>query len=142
MWDFYDAVGKVDGLAGPAIGPITSTFSDFPTDNEAFKIFMDVFGLVYALGVAPLWNSVFKDLNFFKNGNNLGTLKDSVNALVSNGVTLSKDAAAIDTGINTSNDLSANLNEMITVFYDSIDTLVRNLGLASDSVCNAERNIC
>ncbi|KAK9364399.1 hypothetical protein V1509DRAFT_78068 [Lipomyces kononenkoae] len=132
LMNFYDAISRIQTTVTDEIGGVSSTFTA-PTPNDTFfKVLMDIIGLSYALFAAPMWNSVLKGTDFFsKNGNTLGTLKDSVNALVSNGVTLVKDTQ--DTSLGVQNTLTENLVAMVTVWYNSVDQLNQDLFNGSDS---------
>ncbi|KAK9241813.1 hypothetical protein V1506DRAFT_549546 [Lipomyces tetrasporus] len=123
--NFYDAIGRVQTTITDEIGQLTTTFTAVPESDTALKIILDVVSLSFALFAAPMWNSVLKGTAFFsKNGNTLGTMKDSVNSLVSNGITLVKDTSSTDTNLVVENTLSANLVEMVNLWYNSVAQLV------------------
>ncbi|KAK9234065.1 hypothetical protein V1525DRAFT_391821 [Lipomyces kononenkoae] len=132
LLNFYDAISRVQVTVTDEVGALSSTFTAVPPSETAFKILLDIIGLSYALFAAPVWNAVLKGTSYFaRNGNTLGTLKDSVNALVSNGITLVKDSQ--DPSLGEQNTLTENLVAMVTVWYNSVDQLNQELFNGSDS---------
>ncbi|KAK9318864.1 glycosyl hydrolase family 71-domain-containing protein [Lipomyces orientalis] len=125
IMNYYDAIGRIQTSITDDIGAVTSTFTQVASTDTALKVILDIVGLSFALFAAPMWNSLLKGTTYFsKNGNTLGTMKDSVNALVSNGITLVKDDALADKSLASENELSANLAAMVNVWYNSTDQLV------------------
>jgi hypothetical protein len=73
-----------------------------------------------------MWNSVLKKVTYLgQNGNTLGTLKDSVNPLVSNGVTITKDAQGTEQSFDLTSTLEENLAAIVSDWYASITDYVR-----------------
>lgn len=61
-------------------------------DAMPLAVIIDVVLIGFAGMSAPMWNSVLRNRPFFQaNPNTHGTLKDSVNGMVSGGLTLVKD---------------------------------------------------
>ena len=105
-------MGKGETAVTTLMGTFSTIFSPISDSDAGAKLLLDLLGLGFALFAAPTWNScktdrsisnskdekltqggtVLKAVPYFKaNGNTLGTIKDTVNPLVFNGVTISKD---------------------------------------------------
>lgn len=103
------------------IGTFSSTFSPVEDKLKDLKILLDIIGLGFAVAAAPIWNAgtffLFITqkictkfvivLRKAMSPETLGTVKDTVNGLVSNGISLGKDAATLaGSAIKTQNSLS------------------------------------
>ncbi len=75
-----------------------------------------------------------KGVPFFKaNGNTLGTLKDEINPLVSNGITIAKDTSIPSQVLSAQNDLNTNLDILVKTWTKTLDTFNSQLFNGSDS---------
>ncbi|RDW87891.1 hypothetical protein BP5796_03585 [Coleophoma crateriformis] len=121
---FYQGLQNAEsGIIG-TIGTFTSTFSPQFDESKAAKIAADMIGVVWAMSAAPLWNSWLRNVNWFKtNSNSLGTIKDTVNALVSNSVTLFKDNTEATSILNTQNTLSDFISTAVGLWVQNIEDL-------------------
>ncbi|OBT91658.2 hypothetical protein VE01_10350 [Pseudogymnoascus verrucosus] len=110
----YDSLGKAKDSIIARVGVFSSVFSPSIDELKDFKIFLDIIGMGFVLAVAPLWNSAFKTVLFAGKPNALGISKDSVNGMVSNGISLGKDTASQPhSALGTQNTLSDKISRMI-----------------------------
>ncbi|KAG8526406.1 uncharacterized protein KY384_000062 [Bacidia gigantensis] len=129
-YNIYDSLTKAEGQITTQVGEFASTFAPIDPSVDAWKLVLDLIGLSFALAVSPLWNAAFKKIPFFKaNPNTLGTIKDSVNPLVSNGVTLIKDGSVAGESLNNQNTLEKNLGDFVEVWANTLSAI--NEGLFS-----------
>lgn len=78
---------------------------------------------------------------FSKNGNQLGTLKDWVNPVVSNGVTIAKDTTIPGAQLTAQNSLSTNLGNLVKTWDATVDTFNKNLFDGSDKSIDMLHNM-
>ena len=80
-----------------------------------------------------LIKAALKGVPFFaSNPNTLGTLKDEINPLVSNGITIAKDTSIPSQVLSAQNDLNANLAILIKTWTKALDTFNNQLFNGSD----------
>ncbi|KAG8530286.1 uncharacterized protein KY384_004788 [Bacidia gigantensis] len=129
QWDFqlnyniYDAVYKAQDYVTTQIAGFSETFAPIKQPTDALKVILDIVGLGFAVALAPVWNAALKALPWFKaNGNALGTIKDTINPSISNGITLIKDGGL--TGkIEVTNTLEENVGEVVKAWTATLNTL-------------------
>ncbi|KAJ5579715.1 uncharacterized protein N7459_005700 [Penicillium hispanicum] len=76
--------------AQQAIDPMVSTFAPTSTYAGPSKLALDIISLVLSLFMAPVWNIWLKKLDI--PSNRLGTIKDQVNPIMTNSITMIKDS--------------------------------------------------
>ncbi|KAH8881787.1 glycoside hydrolase [Thozetella sp. PMI_491] len=124
------------------IGTLVSKFAPSLVEPDALKIALDIFGMAYALFAAPMWNSVLKGISFFKsNGNTLGTLKDSVNGIVSNSLTLIKDSSAAGQAITTQDNVQATLGQLVTYIKNVMEESNEKMFSGNDDDVNTLKSL-
>ncbi|KAM0796585.1 hypothetical protein BDR22DRAFT_825040 [Usnea florida] len=136
-YNFYEGIDNANGPVVDYMGTFSTTFAPINDPDAGLKLMLDLIGLGFALMASPVWNSLLKVVPFFKaNPNTLGTLKDLVNPMVSNGVTISKDAGLSGAIISATNSLDTNLGNMVTTWEHAINTYNQNLFNGSSSSIN------
>lgn len=136
------------------MGTFAKTFAPIEDMSDGLKLALDLIGLGFALAFSPVWNSgklqryrlsrfgfpyaeimaALKAVPFFKaNPNSLGTIKDWVNPVVSNGVTIAKDSSISGATLSAQNDLTTNMGNLIKSWYAAFDTYNQQLFNGSDS---------
>ncbi|KAK9369874.1 hypothetical protein V1509DRAFT_638557 [Lipomyces kononenkoae] len=115
MSNFYSAIGDSRNNIDGDIGLLASTFAPIPQQSFSTKLALDILSLGFALALSPLWNSYLKTVPLFKdNGNLLGTVKDWVNPMISNSITIAKDAeASQEEALGIQNEISARLEYIV-----------------------------
>ncbi|OKL58597.1 hypothetical protein UA08_06382 [Talaromyces atroroseus] len=133
--NIYDAIGRVVGPITDNIGMFQDTFVKISSETEMDKLLLDILGLSYSLMAAPIWNEYLKGFAYFvENKDTLGVLKDSVNPIVSSGITISKDEATSgDYALNVKNDLETALGNIVEIYYESITAVNSAVFNGSDS---------
>ncbi|RDL39921.1 uncharacterized protein BP5553_04261 [Venustampulla echinocandica] len=117
----YDALEAAKVNIIGRVGEFAKVFSPRIDELRALKIFLDVIGMGFALAAAPVWNSALKVGWLASNGNTLGTLKDSVNGMVSNGLTLGKDVATqANSALGAQNSLSNRITILINAWKQKV----------------------
>ncbi|CAF9932295.1 MAG: hypothetical protein HETSPECPRED_008325 [Heterodermia speciosa] len=133
-YNIFDSMGKGETAVTTLMGTFSTTFAPISDPDAGAKLLLDLLGLGFALFAAPTWNSFLKAVPFFKaNGNTLGTIKDTVNPLVSNGVTISKDTGLSGAVIEATNELNANLASMVKAWTTTLDVYNQQLFNGSDA---------
>lgn len=56
-YNFYDAMSKAETSVTTTMGKFASTFAPIDDMSAGFKLALDLVGLGFALGAAPVWNS-------------------------------------------------------------------------------------
>jgi hypothetical protein len=84
--NFYHGLHLAISEMTGQIGVFTSEFSIQVDPLKDVKILFDMLSMGYSFVSAFAFNSWFKGLSVFANGNNLSILKDSTNAVVSAGL--------------------------------------------------------
>lgn len=93
IYTIDSVITKVAAKFALGTSTVVSDFVSFTAEDE-LKITADILGLMFALVAAPTWNSWLKGIQVIKsNSNSLGVAKDSVNSMVSNGITIFKDTS-------------------------------------------------
>lgn len=94
----------------------------------------DIFGLMYIMVGAGIWNKVIREAPFFKDrGNDHSWAKDSANGFVASSILLAKDAQPTAQGaINTQNDLSTQLGALVDSWANVTADVVSNLFSGTD----------
>ncbi|KAF7558240.1 hypothetical protein G7Z17_g159 [Cylindrodendrum hubeiense] len=116
LYNFFDAFTTAEADMTTSIGTFSSTFAQIEDVQAEIDMILNVLGLGYALAVAPVWNKWLKEMPAFSKSsasNWLGTAKDSMNGLVSNGITIIKSTGAWADTQNNQNLLSYYMGELI-----------------------------
>jgi hypothetical protein len=137
--EFFKAMQEAQATVVTKAGDFASTFVEIVDPQAQLKILLDVVGLGFALIASPVWNSCMnhkspifivlcspyvglKSVPFFAaNGNTLGTVKDTVNPMVSNSITISKDSmAAATSALGAQNALTDQIGTLITQWTNTL----------------------
>ncbi|KAB5549868.1 hypothetical protein GE09DRAFT_1128101 [Coniochaeta sp. 2T2.1] len=130
----YEAISRAGIQMASTVGSLRKTFGTFPQDNYVFKLIMDYVGLGFVVGGAPLWNKMFKKIPYFKtHGDELSTLKDTVNGLVMNGFTIIKDRRKVTIPADMDDALTQGVATVTAEWYEGFRTLHEQLFNGSDS---------
>ncbi|KAK3308678.1 uncharacterized protein B0T15DRAFT_572803 [Chaetomium strumarium] len=141
VWNFYAGIvwAEVDIVA--TVDSLQKTFAVLPDSPQKLKIILDIIGLGFALGAAPMWNIALKRTTYYAaNGNELATLKDSANNVVANTITIVKDKQPTTPAAISSN-LAQSVAEMCSIWYESIDAMHEKLFDGSDEFISTLDNL-
>jgi hypothetical protein len=56
VWNFYDGIVRSQVNIVATADSVQKTFAVLPRSSQAAKIMLDIIGLGFALGAAPMWN--------------------------------------------------------------------------------------
>ncbi|PNY28259.1 Uncharacterized protein TCAP_01845 [Tolypocladium capitatum] len=115
--NMYGALNRLRSKIQGEIPAMTSKFAPVLQEPESLKIVIDIVGMGYAALAAPLWNSWLKRFAFFKdNSNTLGVSKDTTNGLVSNSLSLVKDASVAGQTLNVQNSVGETFGQLVDMW--------------------------
>ncbi|WKT51246.1 hypothetical protein QSH57_016216 [Fusarium oxysporum f. sp. vasinfectum] len=107
---------------------VSSTFAPIKSSDFSVKLLLDIIGLGFSLAVSPMWNSALKGMPYFKaNPNTLATVKDWVNPMVTNSITIAKDTLKDDSALSAENSISTRLNAIVTIWQAEIVSMNEQL---------------
>ncbi|KAI9688659.1 MAG: hypothetical protein M1822_001016 [Bathelium mastoideum] len=123
------------------MGTFSSIFAPTIDNDEGLKIVLDILGLGFALMAAPIWNIALKEAKIVSD-NTLGAIKDTINPIVSNGVTLIKDTSDATQELNNQNALDTNMGNMVGLWESTMSTYASDLfnGTDTNSLFNVIKN--
>ncbi|KAL2069976.1 hypothetical protein VTL71DRAFT_14656 [Oculimacula yallundae] len=132
--NFYFAIDQAHALVASTVSSIQGTFGDVKKNEKALQIMLDVFGITYGLFAASSWARL-KPMPYFTNGRGIDfdTYKDSLNAAVSNGITILKDTQVKDKTLSVQNALEANVAAMSAAWYGAAAKTLKSLFDGSDN---------
>ncbi|OBT82848.1 hypothetical protein VE02_08437 [Pseudogymnoascus sp. 03VT05] len=135
LLNFYNAIYHMEVTVNTAISDFIDDFAPMDSDPDWLKITIDLVSMGFALAAAPTWNSWLKNTPYFlkQNGNTLGTMKDSVNGMVSNSMTLIKDGQVAGAALATQDTLLSTLSQATQAWASTVDALNKKLFDGSDS---------
>ncbi|KFY89077.1 hypothetical protein V500_05953 [Pseudogymnoascus sp. VKM F-4518 (FW-2643)] len=132
--NLYDAIGRVESQITTQISDFVSDFAPVPSIDASLKIALDIVSLGFSLAVSPMWNSWLKTSAVFKaNPNSLGTIKDWVNPIVTNSITLIKDGMVAGAVLERQNDIAKTLGKVVSAWYSTVDVFNQHLFDGSQS---------
>ncbi|PYI22706.1 hypothetical protein BO99DRAFT_429649 [Aspergillus violaceofuscus CBS 115571] len=131
FWNTHTALTRVQASVTNQIGDLTTTFAEFPSSTLTDNLVMDFLGLGFALFTSPIFNYALTKIPYYsENPLQLSNLKDTINALVANGVTIIKDVIATDSTpleLGVENTLEKRLDTIVQVWYSTIDSMNESL---------------
>ncbi|OBT85922.1 hypothetical protein VE02_04509 [Pseudogymnoascus sp. 03VT05] len=108
--NLYDAITRVEAHILTQISDFVSDFAPVPTIDDSLKI------------------------AYFKaNPNSLGTLKDWVNPILTNSITLIKGGMVAGAVLERQNDIATTLGKVVSAWYSTVDTFNQHLFNGSQS---------
>ncbi|SCV50154.1 uncharacterized protein FFFS_09366 [Fusarium fujikuroi] len=127
-FNFWDALDRAQNDINAQVGELSSTFAPIKSSDFSVKLLLDIIGLGFSLAVSPMWNSALKGMPYFKaNPNTLATVKDWVNPMVTNSITIAKDTLKDDSALSAENSISTRLNAIVTVWQAEIVSMNEQL---------------
>ncbi|KAJ0152877.1 Berberine bridge enzyme-like 21 [Fusarium oxysporum f. sp. albedinis] len=127
-FNFWDALDRAQNDINAQVGEVSSTFAPIKSSDFSVKLLLDIIGLGFSLAVSPMWNSALKGMPYFKaNPNTLATVKDWVNPMVTNSITIAKDTLKDDSALSAENSISTRLNAIVTIWQAEIVSMNEQL---------------
>ncbi|KAF4464677.1 Glucan endo-13-alpha-glucosidase agn1 [Fusarium albosuccineum] len=127
LWNWYDQLGRTAGYVQSSMGTFSSTFAPVPNEGLGLTLILDMISFGYVAVGAPMWKTVFKKMNFIKDGDNFGVVEGLTKDLITQGVTITKDATRAGTQLTSQNTLEERVGNMVRAWYASTDQLNQHL---------------
>lgn len=132
MWNFYDSMYKAKSDIETSLPALSSTFAPMSSDGMSLAIILDIVGLGFVVAAAPIWNGVTKTLPIMRDprwggADPNGLLKDTVNGIVTQGLTLTKDLTRTEAKLAAENDLSVRLGAVVEIWAKSASEFSKNI---------------
>ncbi|VUC38121.1 unnamed protein product [Clonostachys rosea] len=135
LWNMYDSLALAQTNINTNIDTFAKTFA--PVKKETFSIFviLDLATLGYAALAAPVWNRWIKNIDWAtRNANDFDTVKDFVNDMTYQGVTLAKDIlAASEEALTAGDELSTRAGAMINALRSSLTNYAATIFSGDDT---------
>ncbi|KAK0114603.1 hypothetical protein ONS95_014088 [Cadophora gregata] len=132
--NFYFAIDQAHALVGSTISSVQGTFANVKNSEKALQIMLDVLGLGFGVFAASGWARL-KPAPYFQQpgrGIDFDTYKDTLNTLVSNGITIIKDTQVKDKTLSVQNALATNVALMASGWYKAAESTLKSLFDGSD----------
>ncbi|KAM0544350.1 hypothetical protein ACHAPJ_011886 [Fusarium lateritium] len=127
IWNWYDQLGRTAGDVQSSMGTFSDTFAPVPSEGLGLTLILDMISFGYVAVGAPMLKTVFKKMNFIKDGDNVGVVEGLTKDLISQGVTITKDATRAGTKLTSQDTLEERVGEMVRSWYSSTDQLNQHL---------------
>ncbi|KAF5011810.1 hypothetical protein FDECE_2100 [Fusarium decemcellulare] len=137
LWNFYDSMYKAKSDLESAMSTVSSTFAPMESGMST-AVIIDLATLGFVTAAAPIWNMVTRTLPAMKSprlegADANGLIKDTVNGLVTQGLTLTKDLTRTEAKLAAENDLNTRMGAVVEIWANSASNFASQI-FSGDSV--------
>ncbi|CAH0050780.1 unnamed protein product [Clonostachys solani] len=135
LWNMYESLGVAQSNINSNMGTFAKTYAPVKKETFSILVILDLATLGYAAMAAPIWNKWIKNIDWAtKNANDFDTVKDFVNDMTYQGVTLAKDILSSSGDELTAGDeLSTRAAAMINALRSSLTNYAATIFSGDDT---------